>query len=735
MPTRANNSPGPARGTPAPPQPEILLRQLPRMAALPAELIRLLNLAGHAGPADALTQAHADAARSRLLEPFRAQLPDPHDDPAATWTALLGGYVLGPLLADVPAAAASAFRRHSLSVALLAYELAGRDGLVEPTAALAAALLHDVGQLALFRLLPKAYLAMYPFDGDCRKTLIEERRLLGIDHALLGRRLGRHWSLPAYVRDAIWLHHQNADAVPEGLEHAGVIRLVQQAHRLLDVAAGREESTAEATDLAGEELSALLAALPARVAGMEALTWPATLPEFPPRTPQPTAAGTPADAASPALEQSSAWEAVHDLVRWVTPESSLSQVCRELAKSFTGLLWAAQSDPSRPAGMAHVFAIAGRRALLASAGPSGSGVFHSSDCHPSPGLPGEPLMPAGIIIRGLLIRGDDWSDGIDLENACCLPLATEGRMIGGILLPTDVCPALSLEALEPLLDYATFVLAWAVERDEADNLVEQLADVSQRLAQTRKALAEAQALASVVEMAAGAAHEINNPLAVISGRAQLLAMRLGDDKDRQAAELIAQKAQDISDIATDLMAFAQPDPPQPQVVLAGDLVENLKSKISSEALRKSPLPPVDIAGEANCPAMWTDPTQIGDVLLELVRNAATASQGRCRIEIRMHGQDNRTVLIGLRDDGPGMDQATLAAAFAPFFSQRPAGRGRGMGLARARRTVLANRGRIWIESRSGKGTTVYLELPQARDEATRHEPSGDECGSSEHPHH
>ena len=68
----------------------------------------------------------------------------------------------------------------------------------------------------------------------------------------------------------------------------------------------------------------------------------------------------------------------------------------------------------------------------------------------------------------------------------------------------------------------------------------------------------------------------------------------------------------------------------------------------------------------------------------------------------------------VRDTGPGMDARTLDSAFTPFFSAQRAGRRRGLGLPRAKRYVENNGGRIWIRTRPGEGTTVYVQLPRLR---------------------
>ena len=104
-----------------------------------------------------------------------------------------------------------------------------------------------------------------------------------------------------------------------------------------------------------------------------------------------------------------------------------------------------------------------------------------------------------------------------------------------------------------------------------------------------------------------------------------------------------------------------------------------------------------------------------DVLVELLRNAATAADGQVNVGICVgRAEKSSGVLIQVRDDGPGMEESTLDSVFTPFFSHRRAGRGRGMGLTRAKRSVENNGGRMWIESTPGKGTTVFIELPAVR---------------------
>ena len=95
-------------------------------------------------------------------------------------------------------------------------------------------------------------------------------------------------------------------------------------------------------------------------------------------------------------------------------------------------------------------------------------------------------------------------------------------------------------------------------------------------------------------------------------------------------------------------------------------------------------------------------------------NAATAAQGKGTVRVTAELDEvYNAVVLAVQDDGPGMDDKTLQRVFTPFFSSQQAGRRRGLGLPRAKRYVENNGGRIWIKSKPGEGTTVYVQLPRA----------------------
>jgi signal transduction histidine kinase len=213
---------------------------------------------------------------------------------------------------------------------------------------------------------------------------------------------------------------------------------------------------------------------------------------------------------------------------------------------------------------------------------------------------------------------------------------------------------------------------------------------------------------------------LNNPLAVVSGRAQLMRERATSESERQTWQVIAEQAQRVSDIVTELMDFANPQTPRPESVAVGELVTEAIDRFLSSEHSQAKAVRFDIQEEGDLPQVWIDRAQLCDVLVELIANAATAEGRRPRVTVTAQADDlGQAVQLTVRDEGPGMDEQTLAHAWTPFFSLQRAGRRRGLGLPKAKRYVESNGGRMWITSLPGKGTTVHLNLPVAESVASR----------------
>ena len=225
-------------------------------------------------------------------------------------------------------------------------------------------------------------------------------------------------------------------------------------------------------------------------------------------------------------------------------------------------------------------------------------------------------------------------------------------------------------------------------------------------------LAEAR-LAAVRELAYGAGHEINNPLANIAARAQALLRDERQPERRRRLATIVDQAFRARDMIGGLMLFARPPRPEPDETTVDDLLRPVLAGLASQAeqrgVRLHYLP-----ASTRLP-LFVDSTQVGEAIRMLAVNALEAVAEGGRVEFTSEGAAaGPRARIVVADNGPGMDPETAATAGDPFFSGREAGRGIGLGLPKARRLIESSGGSLEIESRPGQGTRCILDLPAAR---------------------
>lgn len=213
------------------------------------------------------------------------------------------------------------------------------------------------------------------------------------------------------------------------------------------------------------------------------------------------------------------------------------------------------------------------------------------------------------------------------------------------------------------------------------------------------------------ELAYGAGHEINNPLANIATRAQSLLIEERDAERRRRLATIVDQAFRARDMIGGLMLFARPPKPVAEAVDGGDLLFAVAEAVEPAARQRGVL--VEVTPPAEPGSMFVDRGQVEEALRAIVTNAveASASGGRVTLAARAGGDGGRSCEVTVADHGSGMDEATVRRAFDPFFSGREAGRGAGLGLSKAWRFIEANGGSVVIESRPGSGTTVTVAVP------------------------
>jgi signal transduction histidine kinase len=231
---------------------------------------------------------------------------------------------------------------------------------------------------------------------------------------------------------------------------------------------------------------------------------------------------------------------------------------------------------------------------------------------------------------------------------------------------------------------------------------------AQQLPPELQALLEREKLEALAEFAAGAGHEMNNPLAVICGRAQLLLRDETDPERRRELAIIYAQAMRVHEMIADLMLFARPPQPQLAEVDVGHVCRGVLEELGADAASRE----IRLSAQIDEPCLvMADATQLAVALRAVLDNAleAVARQGQVSLSCR-NLQDDGLVEIAIRDDGPGIAAEVRRHLFDPYFSGRSAGRGLGLGLSKCWRIITNHGGRIDVESKPGHGATFRIVL-------------------------
>jgi hypothetical protein len=217
---------------------------------------------------------------------------------------------------------------------------------------------------------------------------------------------------------------------------------------------------------------------------------------------------------------------------------------------------------------------------------------------------------------------------------------------------------------------------------------------------------EREKLEAMKELAYGASHEINNPLANIAARAQTLLRDEASPERRRSLEAIHQQAMRAHEMISDLMLFARPPrltiEPIDLVQLVEGVVENFQEQCQRRNIRLDlRLKPCSVPGDAQ---------QLAVALSALVTNSTEAIGTDGDVEIALRA-DDATAVIEVADTGPGISAEVRSHLFDPFYSGREAGRGLGFGLSKCWRIVTDHGGSIVVDDSTAAGARIALHLP------------------------
>lgn len=222
---------------------------------------------------------------------------------------------------------------------------------------------------------------------------------------------------------------------------------------------------------------------------------------------------------------------------------------------------------------------------------------------------------------------------------------------------------------------------------------------------------EASRLVSIGEMAAGIAHEINNPLAAVMGFAQLAMRRNVDETIQKDLDKILTQAKRASKIIANLQSFARKYKPAMEPVHVVDILEKVL-EFKSYEMQVGNIELVKNIGP-RIPLIMGDEHQLDQVFLNMVINAEqamTALRGSGTLTIDVRRVDDK-VRVSISDDGPGIAEENISKIFDPFFTTREVGQGTGLGLSICYGIVHEHEGTISVENKPDGGATFIVDLP------------------------
>jgi two-component system NtrC family sensor kinase len=238
-----------------------------------------------------------------------------------------------------------------------------------------------------------------------------------------------------------------------------------------------------------------------------------------------------------------------------------------------------------------------------------------------------------------------------------------------------------------------------------------LDDITQRVT-LEEQLVQNEKLTSLGLLAAGVAHEVNTPLAVISNYIQMLAKQIPPDDPRQKTiERIVKQTFRASEIVNNLLNFSRTGGAELAEVDLNSVLEETLTLVQHPF--KTAQVTVIKAYKEQLPPVLGSTTRLQQVFLNLLMNARDAMPGGGMLEVRTAAH-NGSVEVELTDNGAGISPEDLHKIFDPFFTTKPTGRGTGLGLSVSYGIIKEHAGKVDVKSTPGKGTSFRLEFPAAR---------------------
>ncbi len=653
------------------------------------------------------------------------------------------------------------FWMHSIGVATVAAALAEKLGFPDPDEAYLAGLLHDIGKLVFLLQYPEEFAAFhdelasqghYSLHGTLPIEL--EKGYFGMSHMEAGKQVAAHWRFPDHLAAAIWMHHQPVmDTIPpepanlgQLLRFADVICVthnIGSSYFLAGPAPCHDhyhfalENLLRNHALAIRDIDELVAGAHTRLRELGQILgfWDdATYLRLV------EAANLQLGGIGLSLDQEN---------RQLQATNRMLEAASRLAKALHAGIDPAAATRIINEEAQKAFASKSSVCLLRHprSGEFVGSLLHAGvvrECAVAEQLP-EPDGPTSAIEREALDRLRqtmvDLSSGTQLGNGMvkllggCRFLATcflahprsrwnQAPVLGELVVEIDPDTSADMAALQQRFGAFALTTAGLVERllleHHMERQADQLAAAARQIEEKQRQLFHSHRLATVGQLAAGAAHEINNPLTIISLNIQFLRTMLqreginGESLER--LDIVEGQVKRISKIIQDLLGFARPAEPKFTVCTMGEIIDRVLKVIGDRVSLKNITIETDM--DDDLPRIKVDPLQIEQVLMNLLVNACHAMPDGGTITIACH-QKGAVLETSVTDTGVGIDPKHLSRIFDPFFTTKKQGEGTGLGLAICNSIAEHNGGTLRVRSKLNEGSTFTLTLPVDRGERLR----------------
>ncbi len=296
------------------------------------------------------------------------------------------------------------------------------------------------------------------------------------------------------------------------------------------------------------------------------------------------------------------------------------------------------------------------------------------------------------------MRSDDFGGKGKLKHSELIVKHKDGRDI-----PVNFAGGIIYDKNKEIATFGIFTDLRAIQRIEED------------LEQTHNMLMQSEKMAGLGRLAAGVAHEINNPMSGIMLYSNLIKEDLGDDHDStEDLQTIIHEAERCKVIVADLLEFSHQTSYEMSLIDLNEVIRKTLTVVQNQSLFQNI--DVNLQLMETLPPIFGNSIRLNQVILNIVFNAAQAMEGRGKLDIfsrtRANHGINEVIII---DSGPGIPQDQLDQIFEPFFTTKVPGEGTGLGLSVSYAIVKEHKGTIRVTSTQDQGTTFTLRFPAVMD--------------------